>query len=163
MLFHLVLHKEKHLVLSLGDPYTGISGKKELSHRTKLSVTSHYTPPSVHDYLRSWSKILRLPAPDVTLAFRRLRHKARLLFLKMASSIQIDSSCLLNMRMQFSKLESQDSDLRFMALNDILTSLTRGSPVLLNNEKDISGQIVQGLVRTLDDSNGEVQNMSVRW
>ena len=81
----------------------------------------------------------------------------------MGSSIQRDSSSLLTIQMQFSKLDSPDSDLRFMALNDIYASLMRSSSVILTNQKDISGQLVEGLIKTLDDSNGEVQNMSVKW
>ena len=60
------------------------------------------------------------------------------------------------------KLHDADSDLRYMALNDLHHVLQTGSPSLLMYENNLCVRTIDGLLNTLNDSNGEVQNMAVK-
>jgi hypothetical protein len=61
------------------------------------------------------------------------------------------------------KLHDLDSDYRFMSLNDLHNVLSVGPPSLLLNDYNTSSRTVDGILKTLDDQNGEVQNLAVRW
>ncbi len=61
------------------------------------------------------------------------------------------------------KLDNSDSDFRFMGLSDIHAALTKGHPGMLAQEYGISGELIEGILKTLDDQNGEVQNLAVKW
>ncbi|KAI9683902.1 MAG: hypothetical protein M1829_004237 [Trizodia sp. TS-e1964] len=60
------------------------------------------------------------------------------------------------------KLQDADSDFRFMALNDLFTALTHGTPSFLLQDYNVSARAVDGVLKTLDDQNGEVQNLSIK-
>lgn len=60
------------------------------------------------------------------------------------------------------KLHDADSDLRYMALNDLHHILQTGSPSLLMYENNLCARTIDGLLNTLNDTNGEVQNMAVK-
>ncbi|KAI9867835.1 MAG: hypothetical protein M1813_007657 [Trichoglossum hirsutum] len=60
------------------------------------------------------------------------------------------------------KLHDLDSDYRFMSLNDLHNVLSVGPPSLLLNDYNTSSRTVDGILKTLDDQNGEVQNLAVK-
>ncbi len=61
------------------------------------------------------------------------------------------------------KLSDADSDLRYMSLNDLYTCLNAGSSTFLSSDYHTSAKIIDGVLLTLDDPNGEVQNQAIRW
>lgn len=60
------------------------------------------------------------------------------------------------------KLHDGDPDYRFMSLNDLYTVLTKGRPDLLLNDYNTAAKAVDGIIKTLDDQNGEVQNLAIK-
>jgi cullin-associated NEDD8-dissociated protein 1 len=63
----------------------------------------------------------------------------------------------------FPKLTDPDADFRFMALNDLYEVLSTSQPTLLTSDAHLSQRISDGVVHALNDKNGEVQNMAVKW
>ena len=61
------------------------------------------------------------------------------------------------------KLHDVDPDYRFMSLNDLFTVLTIGKPDFLHNDYNTAARAVDGILKTLDDQNGEVQNLAIKW
>jgi len=61
------------------------------------------------------------------------------------------------------KLHDVDPDYRFMSLNDLFLVLTIGKPDLLQNDYNTAARTVDGIIKTLDDQNGEVQNLAIKW
>ena len=61
------------------------------------------------------------------------------------------------------KLSDADSDIRYMSLNDLYNCLDAGNPSSLSGDYHTSAKIIDGLIQTLDDQNGEVQNQAIRW
>jgi cullin-associated NEDD8-dissociated protein 1 len=61
------------------------------------------------------------------------------------------------------KLHDADPDYRFMSLNDLFQVLTVGKPDFLHNDYNTAAKTVDGIIRTLDDQNGEVQNLAIKW
>lgn len=62
------------------------------------------------------------------------------------------------------RLGDADSDFRFMALNDLLALINSSSSTAsITNDTSSSSRLIDGVVKALDDSNGEVQNMAVKW
>ncbi|KAK5119081.1 hypothetical protein LTR62_000292 [Meristemomyces frigidus] len=59
------------------------------------------------------------------------------------------------------KLNDQDSDIRYMTLNDLNKMMLQGNASFLTHDYTICAKLVEGLLHTLNDSNGDVQNMSV--
>ncbi|KAJ3498417.1 hypothetical protein NLG97_g1140 [Lecanicillium saksenae] len=60
------------------------------------------------------------------------------------------------------KLGDADPDFRFMALNDLLHLLTTAKPDFLQHEYNIAARTVDNIIKTLDDQNGEVQNLAIK-
>lgn len=60
------------------------------------------------------------------------------------------------------KLNDADSDIRFMTLNDLHQMLTVGSPTFLHHDYTTCARIVEGLIQTLIDSHGDVQNQAIK-
>jgi cullin-associated NEDD8-dissociated protein 1 len=60
------------------------------------------------------------------------------------------------------KLSENDPDFRFMALNDLLQLLNHAKPDFLQNDYNIAARTVDSIIKTLDDQNGEVQNLAVK-
>jgi cullin-associated NEDD8-dissociated protein 1 len=61
------------------------------------------------------------------------------------------------------KLGDSDPDFRFMALNDILQLLEKSKPEFLHHDYNIAARTTDNIIKTLDDQNGEVQNLAVKW
>lgn len=61
------------------------------------------------------------------------------------------------------KLGDADPDFRFMALNDLLQVLTNGKPDFLHHDYNIAARTSDSIIKTLDDQNGEVQNLAIKW
>jgi len=60
------------------------------------------------------------------------------------------------------KLSNPDSDFRFMSLNDLHSHL-QGNSNVLQGDPGLSGRVIDGVIKALDDPNGEVQNLAVKW
>lgn len=61
------------------------------------------------------------------------------------------------------RLSDADPDHRFMSLNDLLQVLSAGKPDFLHTDYNVAARAVDGILRSLDDSNGEVQNLAIKW
>ena len=61
------------------------------------------------------------------------------------------------------KLSDADADLRYMSLNDLYGILNAGPPNFLSGDYHTSAKIIDGILLTLDDQNGEVQNQAIKW
>ena len=61
------------------------------------------------------------------------------------------------------KLQDADSDFRFMSLNDLFTILSTANSSILLNDYHTAARAVDGILKTLDDQNGEVQNLAIKW
>ena len=57
-------------------------------------------------------------------------------------------------------MTSNDKDFRFMATNDLMSELQKDSIKL---DDDSEKKVVKMLLRLLEDKNGEVQNLAVKW
>lgn len=57
-------------------------------------------------------------------------------------------------------MTSNDKDFRFMATNDLMTELQKDT---INLDDDSEKKVVKMLLRLLEDKNGEVQNLAVKW
>ncbi|KAH9904992.1 cullin binding protein CanA [Xylariomycetidae sp. FL2044] len=60
------------------------------------------------------------------------------------------------------KLTDPDPDFRFMSLNDIHQMLTKQKSDFLIHDFNTSSRIGDAIIKTLDDQNGEVQNLAVK-
>ena len=58
------------------------------------------------------------------------------------------------------QMSSVDKDFRFMATNDLMTELQRDSIKL---DDDSERKVVLAILKLVQDKNGEVQNLAVRW
>ena len=57
-------------------------------------------------------------------------------------------------------MNSVDKDFRFMATNDLMSELQKDSIKL---DEDSERKVVQGVLKLVEDKNGEVQNLAVKW
>ncbi|KAF4635856.1 hypothetical protein G7Y89_g2236 [Cudoniella acicularis] len=60
------------------------------------------------------------------------------------------------------KLHDADPDYRFMSLNDLFQVLAIGKLDFLHNDYNTAARTVDGVLKTLDDQNGEVQNLAIK-
>ncbi|KAK5122136.1 hypothetical protein LTR85_004382 [Meristemomyces frigidus] len=60
------------------------------------------------------------------------------------------------------KLHDADSDIRYMTLNDLNSLMEHGSQSFLVHDYTTCAKVVDGLLHTLNDTNGDVQNMSIK-
>lgn len=60
----------------------------------------------------------------------------------------------------FFQMGSVDKDFRFMATNDLMTELQKDSIKL---DDDSEKKVVQSVLKLVEDKNGEVQNLAVKW
>ncbi|PNS18930.1 Cullin-associated NEDD8-dissociated protein 1 [Sphaceloma murrayae] len=60
------------------------------------------------------------------------------------------------------KFTNQDPDIRYMSLNDLHQILLAGHPGFLAHDYTTCARVVEGFLNTLNDQNGDVQNMSVK-
>lgn len=58
------------------------------------------------------------------------------------------------------QMGSVDKDFRFMATNDLMTELQKDSIKL---DDDSEKKVVQSVLKLVEDKNGEVQNLAVKW
>ncbi|KAF3429217.1 hypothetical protein E2986_13998 [Frieseomelitta varia] len=58
------------------------------------------------------------------------------------------------------KMTSTDKDFRFMATNDLMSELQKDNIKL---DDDSERKVVKMLLKLLEDKNGEVQNLAVKW
>lgn len=61
------------------------------------------------------------------------------------------------------KLSDADADIRYMSLNDLDNILKSANPGFLTNEYHTCAKTLECLLKTLDDTNGEVQNQAIKW
>lgn len=61
------------------------------------------------------------------------------------------------------KLSDADPDFRFMSLNDLLSMLTNARAEFLHHDYNVAARTVDSIIKTLDDQNGEVQNLAIKW
>lgn len=61
------------------------------------------------------------------------------------------------------KLGDADPDFRFMSLNDLLQLLNVAKTDFLVHDYNTAARAVDGIIQALDDPNGEVQNLAVKW
>ena len=61
------------------------------------------------------------------------------------------------------RLGDTDPDFRFMALNDLLLLLNNSPRDFLHHDYNIAARTVDAIIKTLDDQNGEVQNLAIKW
>ena len=61
------------------------------------------------------------------------------------------------------KLNDADPDIRYMSLSDLHKLLVAGTPAFLLSDYLACTKAVEGLLKTLDDQNGEVQNQAIKW
>ncbi|KAF7563406.1 hypothetical protein G7046_g745 [Stylonectria norvegica] len=60
------------------------------------------------------------------------------------------------------KLSDTDPDFRFMSLNDLLGLLTHAKADFLHHDYNTAARTVDSIIKTLDDQNGEVQNLAIK-
>lgn len=75
-------------------------------------------------------------------------------------SIVFSSLTLPSSPFTHTQMTSADKDFRFMAINDLMGELQKASIKL---DDDSEKKIVKMLLRLLEDKNGEVQNLAVKW
>lgn len=61
------------------------------------------------------------------------------------------------------KLTDPDPDIRYMSLNDLLSLIEGCSPSYFSQDLSSCNRMVQGLLKSLEDQNGEVQNVALKW
>lgn len=61
------------------------------------------------------------------------------------------------------KLNDQDPDIRFMSLSDLQNTLRNPGSSLLATDLTAASRVFEGLLKGLNDSNGEVQNEALKW
>jgi cullin-associated NEDD8-dissociated protein 1 len=59
-------------------------------------------------------------------------------------------------------LQDADSDIRYMTLNDLSQMFTNGNATFMAHDYAVCAKVVEGLLHTLNDTNGEVQNMAIQ-
>ncbi|KAF2156660.1 cullin binding protein CanA [Myriangium duriaei CBS 260.36] len=60
------------------------------------------------------------------------------------------------------KFTNQDPDIRYMSLNDLHQILLAGHQTFLSHDYTTCARVVEGFLHTLNDQNGDVQNMAIR-
>ncbi|QRW19786.1 cullin-associated NEDD8-dissociated protein 1 [Rhizoctonia solani] len=65
------------------------------------------------------------------------------------------------LQMRIEKMQSPDSDLRFMALNDLANDLSKNQ--LGNQDEQSEAKLTRQVVSLLADKNSEVKNQAVKW
>lgn len=61
------------------------------------------------------------------------------------------------------KLSDNDPDFRFMSLNDLLSVLNEAKSDFLHHDYNVAARATDSIIKTLDDQNGEVQNLAIKW
>ncbi len=61
------------------------------------------------------------------------------------------------------KLHDPDPDIRFMSLSDLSNILVAPASSYISNDSNTAARVVDGLLKSLTDTNGEVQNQALKW
>jgi hypothetical protein len=61
------------------------------------------------------------------------------------------------------KLDDPDPDIRFMQLSDLTNILQADASSYIKEDTHTAARIIEGLLKALADSNGEVQNQALKW
>jgi cullin-associated NEDD8-dissociated protein 1 len=61
------------------------------------------------------------------------------------------------------KLLDPDPDIRFMSLSDLCNILVSPASNYISNDNNTAARVVEGLLKSLTDTNGEVQNQALKW
>ena len=61
------------------------------------------------------------------------------------------------------KLHDPDPDIRFMSLSDLSNILVAPVSSYISNDSNTAARVVDGLLKSLIDANGEVQNQALKW
>ena len=61
------------------------------------------------------------------------------------------------------KLHDPDPDIRFMSLSDLSNILEAPASTYIANDINTAARVVDGLLKSLTDTNGEVQNQALKW
>ncbi|KAI6784922.1 cullin-associated NEDD8-dissociated protein 1 [Emericellopsis cladophorae] len=77
----------------------------------------------------------------------------------MAAPQQASPQAVMNL---IGKLNETDPDLRFMSLNDLLQLLNNAKADFLHHDYNTAARAVDNVIKTLDDQNGEVQNLAIK-
>jgi hypothetical protein len=68
-----------------------------------------------------------------------------------------------NISSMLMKLHDPDPDIRFMQLSDLHNALSSSSTEWLRSDPNQAGRIIDGLLKSLTDQHGEVQNQALKW
>ena len=61
------------------------------------------------------------------------------------------------------KLNDPDPDIRFMQLSDLTNILASPASEYVKTDTHTAARVIEGLLKALADTNGEVQNQALRW
>jgi cullin-associated NEDD8-dissociated protein 1 len=61
------------------------------------------------------------------------------------------------------KLHDPDPDIRFMSLSDLSNILVLPASTYISSDSNMAARVVDGLLKSLTDTNGEVQNQALKW
>lgn len=61
------------------------------------------------------------------------------------------------------KLSDPDPDIRFMQLSDLTSILNSSASDYIKSDTHTAGRVVEGILKSLSDSHGEVQNQALKW
>jgi cullin-associated NEDD8-dissociated protein 1 len=61
------------------------------------------------------------------------------------------------------KLNDPDPDIRFMSLSDLCNILVAPASNYISSDSTTAARVVDGLLKSLNDTNGEVQNQALKW
>jgi len=80
----------------------------------------------------------------------------------MASSSVPTAPTAHNVAALLPKLQDADPDIRYMTLNDLSKMFANGNATFVAHDYAVCAKVVEGLLHTLNDTNGEVQNMAIQ-
>jgi cullin-associated NEDD8-dissociated protein 1 len=73
------------------------------------------------------------------------------------------SQVMQGVQILLSKLDDPDPDIRFMQLSDLSNILLADASSYIKDDTHTSARIIEGLLKALADTNGEVQNQALKW
>ena len=80
----------------------------------------------------------------------------------MASGIQRQNYNASDVILLLPKFGDLDSDIRFMSLVDLCNILNAGPPALLQSDYNTAAKVIDCLLKSLDDTNGDVQSQALK-
>ncbi|MCJ1281502.1 hypothetical protein MMC26_000822 [Xylographa opegraphella] len=80
----------------------------------------------------------------------------------MASGTQRQNYTASDVILLLPKFGDLDSDIRFMSLVDLCNILNAGPPTLLQNDYNTTAKVIDCLLKSLDDTNGDVQSQALK-